>query len=310
MKKLAELLFMFILILSLSTASLAAYNQPSDAIPVPVGNAAEPVSTPADTASLPGGAYIGNESPRLSEGEPGSGDITSPLDYWNTNGWPADISFAYNGGGEIAGDDKTILNYWEIGVVNATAERKREITELFASTCLITFHAAKYSHAEREAILTEIEIQAKESRDSNLIYGCLINNTEKIYVVVKDTAFDEYSARYAKSYGDLIWVQKESEAVSVETITGNIVTGFVSDTEESAKWYLWALPILLCVFVLAAAALYFKRLRLLPARQTADGKTVVAEPPLTREQTVKAIKNSNITPRNGVFDDICKRIEK
>ncbi len=305
MKKISVFVISILMVLSVSITAFAADDETANNVVAFATD--EEQSVPA----LPGGAPVGDEDVHSSDNVQETSEITSPVDYWDTNGWPDDVSFAYEAGGELAGDDTTVLVYWEIGVVNASQTRKKEITSMFADTCIITFHDVAYSHAQREATLLEIETQVKESKDANFVYGYLINNTAQVYVVVKDEAFEEYSTRYAEQYGDMIWTQRESEAAAVETELGGVDTGLGLTTEVPQSNNNTWLFVLLCTFVLAVLAMmfYFRRVRLVPAKQTANGSIVTGSQPLSRSQTVEAIKSSEFSPRDAVQDSIREKIE-
>lgn len=309
MKKLAAMLLTLVFVLSMSTAVLAAENLSSETA-TPVENAEVSMDAETDMAELGDGTNADNNIPRLSDGVAGTGDINSPLDYWNVNGWPDDVSFAYEAGGEMA-EDGTIFAYWEIGLVNASETRKQEIVKLFAETCLITFHDARWSHSQREAVLLEIEAEVKENNDSNYVSGILIKNSETVYVVVKDEAYEEYSTRYAQRYGELVWTQRESEMAEDETYTANPGLGTMIDGGTQTNRVKWFAPVLLCAFVLAASAILFSnRFRLVPARQTVTGAVGTDTKPLSRAQTVHAVQESTYSPGDKVLESIRDELKR
>lgn len=309
MKKIAAMLLSLVFALSLSSAALAAENSSSESS-LSAENAEVSTVAETDFADSIGGAYVGNDVPRLSDGIAGTGDITSPLDYWNVNGWPDDVSFACEAGGEMA-EDGTILAYWEIGLVNASDERRQEIVDQFAETCLITFHDAKWSHNQREAVLLEIEVEVKENNDRNFVSGILIKNTEKVYIVVKDEAFEEYSARYAERYGELVWTQRESEMVEAEIYAVDPELGMMLDGGMQTNQITWFVPVLLCTFVIVAAAVLFSnRYRLVPIRQTVTGGIETDIKPLSRAQTVHAVQERTYSPSDKVLESIMDELKR
>lgn len=305
MKKLTELLLTLTLTLTMSTAAFAAEAPANEPTASPVESAQTLAASETDTTGWNGDEPADDLFPRLSDGVPGTGHITSPLEHWNLTGWPDDVSFAFEAGGEMAADG-AIRTYWEIGLVHAPETRKQEILELFADTCLITFHDAAWSHAQREAALLEIEEEVKNTHDSNFVRGDLIQNTDRLCIVVKDEAFAEYSARYAGRYGDLVWMQRESEMAedALYQYAGDMGLGTGEDGTQASQ-NTWFLPGLLCALTCAAAAaLWSIRLRPVSAKQTVNGAIVAQAKPWSRAQTIQAVRESTHSPSEQVLERI------
>ena len=54
---------------------------------------------------------------------------------------------------------------------------------------------------------------------------------------------------------------------------------------------------------------YFNRARLVPALQTAHGNVVTGGAQVGRKQTEEAVKNSALSPPEGLFGSIMERVE-
>lgn len=297
MKNFIAMLLTLVLVLSMSTVVFATENP----------SVTENISTEASSATSEACEEVEETSvPRLSDGIPGGGDISSPLDYWNTNGWPDDVSFAYEAGGEMA-KDGTILAYWEIGLVNASDERKAEITELFSSNCLITFHNAEWSHNQRERALNEIGEDIKKSHDNNFVLFDLSKNTDNLYVFVKDEVLEEYSARYFERYGELVQVLPES-AMAKDM---GYVEGYGLNGGTQSKQNAWFMPVLLSAFILVFGTVLLKNsFKPVSARVTSTGAVVTDSGKPTRKEIVNAVSKSTYSPRDEVFESIKSELNR
>jgi len=72
-------------------------------------------------------------------------------------------------------------------------------------------------------------------------------------------------------------------------------------------WF-WALCL---VFVASAALLvYFNRVRLVPALQTSAGSIITGSASVSRKQIEAAVKNSALTPPDGVYKSTMERVEE
>ena len=64
------------------------------------------------------------------------------------------------------------------------------------------------------------------------------------------------------------------------------------------------------IALLATTAVFFaNRTRFMPAMQTANGNVVTANAPVSRKQTIDAIKNSALTPSGDVFKSIMEKVD-
>lgn len=175
------------------------------------------------------------QSSPLSDGRSGTGVLTNPEQYWNENGYPPDVSFAFEAGGELRtlpDGTQRVYTYFEIGLVNATETRKAEIAALFAPECLLTFVPARYTHAQREAMLQQITARGEEG----MVSAQLVRNTDWIHIVVRDEAFDTLAPLYQQLGGDMVRVEKYS--VQAEDIFIDTTPPLAPPTQAPTSWLL------------------------------------------------------------------------
>ena len=142
-----------------------------------------------DEEYLPDEVVVPDDVPPV-EPLPELGDINK---YLAQNGYPSYLSFICNTAAAINGYDPSsgeeyqpkMTYWWDVGVVNATAEQKAEIQaiidELYPIENIINFVSCTYSHAEREVMVPEIrETVEKLFPEIRVIDVSLIRNTEQI----------------------------------------------------------------------------------------------------------------------------------
>lgn len=282
------------------------------------------------------------EFERLSDGEAGRGTILAPDKYWAANGYPDNISFAYEAGGE-GRSDGTIISWWEIGIVNADAAAKQEILDMLSPNCRVTFRDCTYSYAQREAAYNDIRANLNDIvRDVQML-----RNTECVLVVIADGYEKEYAHKYIEQYGPFVAVTSEgSDGMDCmdDADTGGNSGGILTDrngTDLSAERaaadgvlemggvfddtlligannvkmiksvggsaWLWVICAIL--LVIAATVAYLNRARFFPALQTNAGSTVTSNAPLTRKQTITAVKTSAKTPPCDLFESIMEKVD-
>jgi len=235
---------------------------------------------------------------RLSDGETGSGTIDTPDKYWATNGYPDNISFAYEAGGEML-ENGTSVAYWEIGIVNADEASKNEILDLLSPNCLITFRDCTYSYKQREAAFNEIYT----SRDAIVRDVQMLLNSEVVFVEIADGYEKEYARKYVEQYGAFVVVTNDIAAADDAIAAGGL------DNGGNNPFGFWFFPICLFLLVGMVTVIFFNRNRFIPVMQTNNGNVITGSTPISRKQTVSAIKNSAITPSNDVFNSIVKRVD-
>ncbi|MCL2672219.1 MAG: hypothetical protein FWF10_09340 [Clostridiales bacterium] len=236
------------------------------------------------------------QPPRLADGAPGRGTVEDPPAYWAANGWPDNISFAYIGGSEQLADG-TVVFWVEIGMVNANDTSRQAILDLVSPNCRVTFYDCSYPYKQREAAFNEIYASR-----SDIVTGVvLVLNAETVLVEIAEGYEKEYAQKYIEQYGSFVAVTNQllhhTDAMTGAGDTGN----------NAQELWLWTAAILL---IGAAAVLYMRRRRMVPAMQTNTGSTVADGAAPSRAQTVAAVKNSAQTPPDHVFTSVMERIEK
>jgi hypothetical protein len=293
MKKYIALLIILACTLFVPVTAFAADSATSEA-PVP-----SETSTPAVESTYQE-EPDNNNTPNLADGEAGRGSIEAPDKYWGQNGYPDDVSFAYEAGGEEL-KDGTFVSWWEIGIVNADESRKQDIIDMISPDCIITFINCKYSYSQRETAYNEI----LNSGDDNIHGAVMMLNSEVVLVEISDEHMKEYAAEFVKKYGSFVVVTNDINAAQNDTI----MEGGGMDKDDSGS-SLWVWMILAILLIAAAFFLFFNRTRLIPAMQTTKGTIVTQSAPVSRKQTIKAIKKSAITPSSEVLYSILRKIDK
>ena len=285
-------------------------------VPTPI------VDIPVDEnsyAETPSGA-VG--TPRLSDGQPGRGNVEELYEYFEETGYPGHLSYVFEAGGELR--DETVYSYWLVGMVDATQEQKAAILDLAAPTCLITFENAMFTHEEKVRAFEAIQA-LDDPNITHLVFGA---NTDTVWVGVPE----ELAKQYAKYLiGDLglgavvsvtdersfAYLLTESAAVpggvveeyfdtgALTTGVGNTVVpavpGGLQDGSPLSPW-----PFLLAGLA-ALALLLTARSLLLPA--LAGGGTW-GRSRLTRGQVERAVSQAAAEPREDLFPSILKKLEE
>ena len=231
---------------------------------------------------------------------PGNGTIEAPYEYWEQNGYPANVSFVFQVGDEPL-EDGTSITYWEIGIVNADESSKREILDMLSPNCRITFNKYTYSHNQSEAVRNEILAM----NDEKIIDAIVKKNTDGIFVIVKEDSVDYYREILIARFGDIISIGGDESTPVTAALNGNILNAD-APLLASHNWIFPAILILLCGI---AAMLYITRARFIPAMHTNSGNIVTGNAPIGRKHTVAAIRNSALTPSDDVFKSIMERID-
>jgi len=255
------------------------------------------------------------EAPRLDDGEPGRGGVDDPGKYWDENGYPENVSYAFEGGGELL-DDGTVVSWWEIGVVGLDENSKNAILNLVSPDCRVTFYDCQYPYSQREAAYNEILAQSKE--DSNILNVVMVSNTEAVIVGIAEGYEKEYAAALILKYGSFVTVTDDKYFSAIDMMndlnimggsgndTGIYTTGAKTGPGGTCFWW----PLCILAMLGLAALLFFNRTRWVPALQTARGPVITQGGPVSAKETVRAVKNSETAPDDSVFDDVMKRIEE
>ena len=248
------------------------------------------------------GNFEANE-PRLADGKQGIGNIENPDKFWAQNGYPSDISFAFEAGGEVLANGNAV-SWWIIGIVNADETRKQEIVNLLSPDCVITFQNCNFSYNEREKAYNEI----LASNDANIRGAVMILNSENVFVEVAEPYEKEYAARFIRQYGSFVGVTNNIVAMddAVAVMGGNGLDEGGGDVKKNSVW-IWAVT---AIFLVGAMSLIFvNRSRLVPVPQTTKGGVFANAAPIGKRGTVAAIKNDAQTPSDNVFAAVLREID-
>ena len=243
-----------------------------------------------------------DNTPRLADGKAGNGTIDAPDKYWAMNGYPDNISFAYEAGGEML-DDGTSLTYWEIGIINADEASRQAILDLLSPNCRITFRECQYSYNQREAAYNEIYA----SRNDIVLDVVMVRNSQNVFVAIADGYEKEYARKYIEQYGAFVGVTNDI-ATADDAIAG--LGGLDVGGNAKSGFYLWIWSLGAIFLIGMAAILFANRSRLVPAMHTANGNIVTGNAPVSRKQTIATIKNSAITPSDDVFKSIMEKVDR
>lgn len=243
-------------------------------------------------------------APRLADGAPGRGTIGNPAEYWAHSGYPDNVSFANESGGEIL-EDGTSVGWWEIGVVNADEAAKQEILDLVSPNCRVTFWNCTYSYAQREAAFNEIYA----SRNEIVLDVLMGRNTQVVFVAIAEGYEKEYARMYIEKYGSFIVVTNDvyaaDDAIPIGGREGGMETGGKND-----PFVIWFWPLCLVTLLSVATFVYLNRTRFVPAMQTNNGNIITRNTPISRKQTIMVIKNSAVKPSDDVFTSLLEKVEK
>ena len=229
-----------------------------------------------------------------TDGAVGRGTVENPCEYWEANGYPDNIAFAFDPSGEILLEDGTSVVYFEIGIVNADEASKQKIIDLLSPNCFITFTDCTWSYNQRQAIRNEILAM----NDEKIIDVVLMTNRDGIFVIVLEDSVAHYTETLSAQFGDII------------SVGGSESTPVVAQVSQMPlyqnNWIFLAILTLLCGI---AITLYFNRTRFIPAMQTNSGNIVTGNAPISRKQTIALIKDSALTPSDDVFKSIMEKID-
>jgi len=271
--------------------------------------------------------------PDLSDGIPGQGTLENPEEYWEENGYPDNISFAFEGGSML--EDGVNYAFWIIGIVNANETDKQVIIDLLAPTCLITFEDSLYSYNERK--IAYDGILALE--DENIIAVILLSNMDKVLVIVEEEDIKHYDELLTAQFGGMVWVSEDIRFIALDGSGWNDILPPVSTPEEiapgavtpdlvepllpiggievtspgnEANPFFWVTLVIILLLCGVAALFIIRRYALSPAMQTTNGDIVSGTAPVKmgKKQIQTAIKDSTKTPSDNVYTSLMERIDK
>ncbi|MBD5104856.1 MAG: hypothetical protein HDT47_08360 [Ruminococcaceae bacterium] len=173
----------------------------------------EPIVAPVPNETAPA-----DSSDLLNNYYTGTGDIENIYEYWETNGYPEDVSFVANNSiaeYHVATQTEVIHYFWTIGTVNADEARKQEICALISSGHRVSFEDCEYSHEYRVQVKEEIERDypqaAAELENSQRILIYLDNYPEE----ERDGIENDICQRYNTGISELVFVLKTTPTVGI-----------------------------------------------------------------------------------------------
>jgi hypothetical protein len=252
----------------------------------------------------------------LSNGIPGRGTIENPEKYWDTNGYPDNISFAFEGGGAL--ENGLVYHFWIIGIISADKNDKQAILDLFSPQVIITFDDTIYPYNERKTVYNEILAM----NDENILKIYLMRNVDNVLVFVSDVNLDTYTELFDKKYGSIVRVTDESLDIetgnNIDYTFNNIdnlnLPGILEiDTPESTNFtYLWSITIIIALLCGMLAILHIIRNNHNFIKQANTGSLVIEGnvAPISEKQIVVAIKECVKTPSDNVYRAILEQVNK
>lgn len=328
MKKLMCVFFTFAALLMLAVPALAVGSESIlDLDAAPGGTE----STSAPMADVPvGESTCREETPAPYEPPvrlPGQGEIDDILSYWEENGYPSDVSYAFEAGDEVV-EDGTVRAWWEIGLVDANEARRQEILRLVSPACLVEFRTCQFTHAQKQAAYGKLTELAAD--DPNILEVIFIRNGDTVWVAVPEEKTKEYAKYLIRDLdlGAVVSVTDQHSIASFEDglahhigtpgggldaagiqsvppITGGLVPTAPAHTPSPLFW----VCLTLAVFVACTLTVPALRRRFALAAVTTHGEIRTPGAPLTRRQAEQAVKDGAETPDSALFRAIVERIK-
>lgn len=263
---------------------------------------------------------------------PGRGKIDDILSHWEENGYPDDVSFAFEAGGEVT-EDGTILSYWEIGLVDADEGRRQAILELVSPACLVEFQKCLFTHAQKQAAYDTITELAVD--DPNILEVIFIRNGDTVWVSVPEEKTKEYAEYLIRDLGlgAVVSVTDQHSIASFEDATAPridipgglttgpigggadgiqsapVETGLVRTTPQAQTSPIFWVCLALAIFAACALTVLALRRRSVPAAVAEDGSLHAYRPPLTRREAERLVRESHEAPPSSLRQELLRRVE-
>jgi len=131
----------------------------------------------------------------------GHGRLENPFEYWEANGYPPNISFAW----EISTLTLTsgeIVRLWDIGIVDACDASRQEIIDLLSTDIRIRFVDSPVTHQQRREIYSAII-----EMNSPIIQSAGFSpDSYMIYVWVNNDYYEMHNEILYEKFGDLVHI--------------------------------------------------------------------------------------------------------
>jgi len=234
-------------------------------------------------------------------------------DYWQSEGWPETV-------GDVWSADGTMDNLI-VAVVDGDQAVIDGIRARMADPDCLTFTACKYSHAQLEQTMSEIETAVKENKLKCILSVGMgvrdndftVNGQPCVHVTISTLQPDgeEWAEKLAAQYGGLVELEVGDITLSVsmgDTLGGNNMPIPGGGREDGAlsglSWVLWAFP----VVVLAGLCLLGLALNRRAVLRTADGRSVTAGGKVGRAQAEAMVRSTALRPDRDNWDAIQKKL--
>lgn len=212
-------------------------------IVAPVPNETVPAADSSDFGSdYDENIYGSNEnvypdnSDFLSNYYTGTGDIENIYEYWESYGYPEDVSYVANHSiaeYHVATQTEVIHYFWTIGTVNADEARKQEICALISSGHRVSFEDCEYSHEYRAQVKDEIERDYPQA-------AAELENSQRILIYLdyypeeeKDGIENEICQKYNTGGSELVFILKITPTVGIpETAVEIAIAPEIETAEE------------------------------------------------------------------------------
>lgn len=303
------------LLLACAPAALAAEHDLLDSAETALPAPQECPDVPVDEGLYQEEPPSRDTAPSLSGGIPGRGEVGDIYQYWEENGYPDYVSYAYAAGGEVR--DGVSCTYWEIGLVDAGEEQRQEVLDLVSPAGLVTFYPCSYTHAQKVDAFEQVSAMAQE--DENIRQVVFGRNTETVWVGVPDGMEKEYAHYLIREcgFGALVSVTDVGSLnalVELNTRPGGGLDGMIDPVitiggspKQGAAPFLW--PFAIAAAAVTGGALLLLRGRML-LRRTADGHTVSGPSPVSRKRVVQVIRDNPLHPSVQTRYAILRRLEQ
>lgn len=327
----------------------AVYHDPAQSSDAPADGAE---STPAPVVDVPVDESTYREEPPAPYEPPvrlpGQGEIDNILSYWEECGYPADVSYAFEAGGEVM-EDGAVRAWWEIGLVDADEGRRQEILDLVSPNCLVEFQNCLFNHAEKQAAYDKLTELAAD--DPNIVDVIFIRNGDTVLVSVPGDMVKDY-AQYlirdlglgavvsvtdrnsigrrendltagvdipggtagAETGGALVQTTPQLDpAIGGDVQSAPIVpageTGLLPAAPAGRASPVFWVCLALAVFAACGLTALALRRRFTRLAVTAHGTVRAPGVPLTRKQTERAVKDGAQAPDSALFQAIWEKIK-
>lgn len=262
----------------------------------------------------------------------GTGEIKSLKDYWETNGFPDDIGYAYIH--EIVVPDsetgiKTKYTCQQIGIIDADEKRKQEICALASPYYKILFADCGVSYKERTAVKEEIQkLYDKAEVFLAEQYSTVWVRLDKYYGEERKRIEGEIRSKYYDKEGER-FVEIDSEMYpegNCDMTSENKIHDAIDNKEPPDKKddSLMAvvdtnkgqgsdtgflLFISACIIVLAAVVItVILKIRSSRLLRTNTGVSLSVNHGLSKKETVNAVKSSEFAPDKQCLEKIITEI--